>query len=194
MVPVWIIAEQWKPLNPPAEVRKLAELPRSPEKVLAASRALHVLEAKRYQPTKDTYCNIFTSDLADILGAPLPHKFDDGNPAGAHEMTANMMTVALRAGKYPGWKALGVLATGQAAAEAYALAGKVAIAIWKNPTGASGHVMHVVSPPVGKSGVYVTGAGRYCHDQCTLAQGFGGYSPQVEFFGFDDDAGAVAER
>lgn len=187
MTPAWVVDQQWIPLNPPAEVLKLGELPRAPDVLLKATRAVHVLEAKRYQPTpKSTFCNIVVSDIAQIIGAPLPHVLDDGSAAGAHEMTANMMTLALRAGLYPRWKTLGVLALGQEAAAAYAAAGKAAIAIWKNPTGASGHVMWVVPPPPGHSGVYVTGAGRSCHDQCTLAQGFGPYVPQVEFFGFDD--------
>lgn len=195
MTPVWIIEQQWRALDPPAEIRKLGELPRSAEKLLEASRVLLVKSAKRYQPTKLTFCNIYMADVLQILNARIDHLWDpdgDRGPLPAHETTANEIVLNLRASKYPGWEALGVLASGQLSAANYAALGLPAIAIWKNPSGASGHVMLVVPAPAGKSGLYLTGAGRFCHEQCTLAEGFGGYAPQVEFFGFRDGVPVAA--
>lgn len=187
-VPAWITEQQWKDLNPPAEVRQLGELPRSAEKLIAASLALMVKSAKRYAPTKVTWCNIYAADVLQILGAPLPHWFDLGDGKGRREMTANLITQGLRDGKFPGWEALGVLAKGQLAAANRAALGIPTVAVWKNPTGSSGHIVLVVPTPAGKSGVYVTGAGRHCVESCRLVDAFDKYTPHVEFFSYRDSA------
>jgi hypothetical protein len=46
-------------------------------------------------------------------------------------------------------------------------------------------VTPVVPTPAGKTGVYVSGAGRYCVEECPLAQAYGSHTPEVEFFGFN---------
>lgn len=192
MVPVWIVSEQWRPLNPPAEVRVLGAS-RSTANLLAATQALKVREARRYQPGGGvTWCNIYLADVLDILAAGIPHLWN------GHELRANDIVDGLRAGTFPGWSRV---ADGLSAANR-AATGLPTIAVWKNvlrgPDGkpvigkdgkeipkGPGHVMIVVPAPPGTSGVHVTGAGEACHEQCPLAAGFGSYAYQVEFYGHD---------
>jgi hypothetical protein len=83
-----------------------------------------------------------------------------------------------------------VLASGQLAAANYAAVGLPAFAGWKNPHG-PGHVAVVVPTPAGKTGVYVSGAGRQCVEECPLANAFGPHTPEAEFFGFTDRVAAA---
>lgn len=187
MSAAWIIDQQWTSLNPPAEVRALGSLPRSPEKLLAASRVLRVKLSRRYQPTKVTWCNIYVSDVLDILDAPLPHWFDpDGEgPLPAFEERANMMADGLAAGDFPGWAPVGRMleaSTREQAVVNRAAAGLPTVAVWRNPKG-TGHIVLVVPTPVGEHGIYVTGAGRVCVEQCPIAKAFGQYLPDVAFYG-----------
>jgi hypothetical protein len=182
MIPLWIVPEQYRELNPPAEVRVLATV-RSAANLLAASRSLFVTSAPRYAPLPDgrTWCNVFASDLAAILQAPLPHRFDLGDGQGTRELRANDMADGLRRNVFPGWSRVLV---GDAANRA--ALGLPTVAIWRNPRPAgAGHVVFVVPTPPGRTGIYVTGAGRACVDQCPIAQAFGGLVPQVEVYGHD---------
>lgn len=200
-VPPWVLSDAWRPLNPPAEIRKLGEPPRSPEKLLAITRALCVTIALRYQPdASGTKCNILTSDVLDIMRAPIRHWYDpDGDgPAPAHETTANEIVDNLHALKYPGWSKVGTVASSKAVVELASM-GKPTIATWKNTTPRKdsagrvltqsgkvlyrpGHVVIVVPTPKGKTGVYVTGAGAHCIEECPIEFAFGQYLPEVEFF------------
>lgn len=182
--PAWVVDEQWRELKPPAEVLRLGEAPRAPEKLLAATRALQVKIAKRYQPVTVTWCNIYLADVMQILRAPLPHWYDLQDGKGRREMRANDIVDGARARKFPGWESLGVLASGQLAASNHAALGLPTFAAWKNPSGGPGHVTPVVPTPAGEHGVYVSGAGRQCVEECPIAQAFGKYTPEVEFFGF----------
>lgn len=178
-IAAWILADQSKPLNPPPEVRALGDI-RSADNLLAASRALLVTLAKRYRPTVYTWCNVFLADVLAILRAPLPHVFDLGDGHGLRELRANDIVDGLRAGKFPGWSAvLSRLEPSNRAA-----LGLVTIAVWKNTTpGGHGHVALVVPTPAGKSGIYVTAAGRTCADQCPIGNQFG--TLPVEFYGYE---------
>jgi hypothetical protein len=202
--PPWIADAQWMQLNPPAEVLALGEMPRAPEKLLAVPKALNLLTAKRYAPIvlngviQSTYCNIFVSDATTVLRAPLPHKFDLGDKRGLRELNANEMVDGLRAGKFDGWSVVGTMASASAVIS-LAGSGWPCVAVWKNPQPKkdsagrvitvngvvqyhSGHVVLVVPPPAGKRGVYVSGAGARCVDQCLITDSFGIYTPQVEFY------------
>jgi hypothetical protein len=183
MTPVWVIDQQWKDLDPPAWVLAYGDAPRSPEKLLDATRSLQVKTSKRYAPTGVTFCNIYLSDVMQILKAPVPHWYDLSDGRGRREMRANDIVDGMRAGKFPGWSSLGVLASGQLAASNHAAVGLPAFAAWKNPKG-PGHVTPVVPTPPGKTGVYVSGAGRQCVEECPLAQAYGPHTPEVEFFGY----------
>jgi hypothetical protein len=204
--PLWIDPVQWRDLKPPAEVLKLGELPRAPEKILAATRALCVLTALRYQPVVDpkgrivsTWCNINTSDAMSILRAPLPHWYDLADGRGRREMQANDYWDGLRAMKFPGWSKLGTMASEKAVIE-WVAQGHPAVAVWKNTTprtdGAGrilvmngrpvlkpGHINPVVPTPAGRGGVHVTGAGGKCVQECPIQFSFGHHTPEVEFYG-----------
>lgn len=174
MVPAWIVPEQWKALTPPpSEVRTV----RSADNLLAATRALHVMEAKRYLPANgNTYCNIFMADATQLLGCSIAHRDAAGN-----ERTINQTILDLRAGKYDGWTKVTV-----SDAANRAQMGLPTVAVWLNPKG-HGHVAVLVPrPTAGTVGhVYVTGAGAACREQCTIEGQFGSLTSQVEFFGHD---------
>lgn len=178
MTPLWIVPEQWVELNPPAEVRKLGEV-RSPENLVAAAAALLVRSAKRYQPTTSlTWCNIFVSDLAAILRAPLPHRFDLGDGKGKREMRANDMALGLRARAFSGWGPVS-----EFEAQVLAQLGMPVVAAWRNARG-PGHIVFVVPRREGDaSGTYVTGAGRACVEHCPIQKVFPRLE-QVEFYGY----------
>lgn len=198
--PPWILDQPWLALTPPAEVLVLGELPRAPEKILAATRALHVTTARRYQPDikGGTKCNVALSDGCQILNAPLPHVFDIGDGQGKRELRANDIVDGLRALAFPGWSKLGTTAS-ESAVVANAGMGKPTIATWRNwqlqrvaqgavvtvngrKTYRPGHVVFVVPTPAGQSGIYVTGAGAHCIEECPIAMAFGPYLSEVEFW------------
>lgn len=174
MVPNWIVPEQWNALKPPPELVVTA---RSADNLLAATRALHVTEAKRYLPANgNTFCNIFMADATQLMGCSISHRDAAGN-----ERTINQTILDLRAGKYAGWYK--VAASDVANRAQFGLP---TVAVWLNPKG-HGHVSVAVPKPAnGVEGhIYVTGAGAACREQCTIEQQFGGYTPQVEYFGHD---------
>lgn len=178
MIPAWVVPQQWRELEPPAEVRRLGDV-RSAENLIAATLALHVKEAPRYTPTPAaTWCNVFLRDVLAILKAPIPMRFDFGDGRGVVETRANDIATGLKNGVWPGW-----LPVSEASAAFGASQGLPTVAVWRNPTGRAGHVVIVVPTPAGKSGVYVTGAGRQCLESCPIAQAFGPYVRQVEFYG-----------
>ena len=197
--PIWILDEQWRELKPPAEVLVLGELPRAPEKILGVTRALCVTHAPRYQPdASGTKCNINTSDVIQILQAPLPHWYDFGDGRGRRELTANDTIDALRAGKFPGWSKI----ADADAVIAWVALGKPAVVTWRNMTPKrnsaggvltlngviqyrSGHINPVVPTPIGRGGVHVTGAGATCVEEVPLAFSFGQYVRDVEFWGHE---------
>ncbi len=180
--PAWVVPQQWKPLKPPADVMALGKV-RSGANLLAATNALCVKEAARYAATAVTWCNIYFADALDILGAPIPHMFDpDGDgPLPSEELRANRIVELLRAKKFDGYYKVDsnplILAN-------RAACGLPTVAVWFNKSG-PGHVVLIVPTPTGKSGVYVTGAGRNNLQQEPIAKAFGSFLPNVEFFGHD---------
>lgn len=206
-VPPWILPDAWRSLTPPAIVLQLGEMPRAPEKLIAATRAVMVTVAPRYAPRPDgsTECNIALSDISQILNAPLPHVFDLGDGFGKRELRANDVVDGLRRSKFDGWQAAG---KGSSIGDSFAVItraslGLPTVAVWKNLSVVkdakgkplcdaqgriryhSGHVVYVVPTPPGAVGVYVTGAGAKCVQECPIVQAFGDLLPQVEFYGHD---------
>jgi hypothetical protein len=202
IVPAWVVADQAVVLKPPAEILLLGELPRAPEKILGATRALCVTTAKRYQADDaHTWCNVNTSDVMQILRAPLPHVYDLADGQGRRELRANDIVDGLRALKFPGWSKLGTMASAAAVVE-WVAQGRPAVATWKNMTPKkdsagrvltvngrvqyrSGHINPVVPTPKGSSGVHVTGAGAKCVQECPIVFSFGQYTGEVEFWGHE---------
>ena len=94
-----------------------------------------------------TYCNIFAWDVTSAMKAEIPHWiYSNGKPAnpgasGAKEINANATYNWLNSyGAAYGWKKVSA-----ADAQKRANSGYPTIAIWKNPSGGSGHVA-VVRP------------------------------------------------
>jgi hypothetical protein len=119
---------------------------RSTDLLMRVIRQFNVVSNPRYTPANGlTYCNIFAWDVTSALGAEIPHwTYSNGDIAapfatGASEMTANAtVTWLANNGARYGWTKVTA-----SQAQTNANQGKPAIAIWKNPTGASGHVAAV---------------------------------------------------
>lgn len=206
MIPPWVVADLSVELTPPAHVRKLGDV-RSAENTLLITRALlgisdaqgdvwirravpDVVIPQRYRPEAvGTKCNIFSSDVMQLLKAPLPHWWWTNRAAPAQWMSANDMTQALRRDLYPGWSRIEPSRLDTPSIPERAALGMPTVATWFNPgkrkdgTSLPGHIVVVVPTPAGRSGIYVTGAGRTCVDQCPLAQAFGSHVSEVEFWG-----------
>lgn len=205
--PAWINPDQRFALNPPAEVYKLGELPRAPDKLLAIAAALHFPDADRYRPGTGggrTWCNLATIDFMAIARRPIPRM-----ARGAY-LRANDLADMLEAGQISGWRATGTIASAPAVI-ALANAGIPQIAVWKNPTPEldsdgqpiydaqgkpvlqAGHVMPVVPGPALKvalpaqlSGVFVSGAGAICVHKVPIERCFGRHTSEVKFYASDE--------
>lgn len=192
MTPIWVNPNQGVVLNPPAEVMRLGDQ-RSAENLIAAALALHVEEAKRYQPTVVTFCNIFAADWCQILKAPLPHVFDLGDGKGKREVRANDLFDALSAkpSKFPGWTETGTIASALAVKNLAAV-GIPQVAIWKNPIpGHPGHIVGIIPKPPGKidkpgfSGIWCAAAGAHCSNGCPIEEQYGHLLNSTKFFAFN---------
>lgn len=108
----------------------------------------NVANNSRYkQRNGKTYCNIFAWDIMTAMKVQLPHWINSNNvPAepyssGAKELNANATYNWLNNyGEKYGWRKVSAYDAQQRANSGYPT-----IAIWKNPTGGSGHVM-VIRP------------------------------------------------
>lgn len=187
-VPPWINPDQRYPLNPPAIVLKLGELPRSADKTLAIAAALRFPDAPRYKPGTgggETWCNLATVDFCAIARAPLPRMLN-GNYIRANEFAALFKSGDV----FPGWSATGSIASASAVI-ALAAEGRPQIAVYQAPSG-SGHIMPVVyGPPDAKlppsfSGVFVSGAGAYCAHRVPIEKCFGKYTAEVQFYAYHE--------
>lgn len=109
----------------------------------------------KYRPnqkgTGDTYCNLYVADVTKALNAPVPRRInaDTGEPitgdipkqTRVSYLNANRMNNWLNShGRKYGW-----IEVDPPTAQKMANNGNVAVATWKNPSGASGHIQ-VVSP------------------------------------------------
>lgn len=182
MTPTWVNPKQWKSLTPPPEVMALGAV-RSADNLLKMAASLDVLNAERYRATAVTWCNIYLADFCHIANAPIPHLFDpDGDgPLPFEELRANRIVELLRAKKFGGFYS--VEGNPLTIANRSAM-GLITVAVAFNSKG-PGHVMAVVPTPAGKTGVYVSGAGRNNLHQEPIAKGFGSLLKGVEYFGHD---------
>lgn len=134
----------------------------------------------RYQRTQSaTYCNIFVWDCTRALGCEIPHWLLSSAPAssstpGAYEINTNATYNWLNAyGSRYGWRQVSAYE-----AQRRANAGYPAIAIWKNPTGQSGHIA-MVRPEGGgyaysaERGAVIAQAGAANYNRATVSLGFG---------------------
>lgn len=145
---------------------------RSPAKLWQVIRQFTVTTAERYvRGARVTWCNIFATDVIEAMGVIAPRHWSDPDtgaptPLGVgDELSANLMfDWYAQHGADFGWRKVDA-----PAARLYALAGKLAVAIWRNPkrrAGAlptdkdqheSGHVSIVV--PDEAAELYVAQAG-----------------------------------
>lgn len=112
----------------------------------------------------ETFCNVFTCDVAEALGVELPR-------ARANSL---LMWLASDAGRAAGWQHVEA-GTAQRAADA----GAFAVACYFNRNGGPGHVA-VLAPSMGEAGVWVSNVGATNFLRGPLSSGFG--VAQVEFF------------
>jgi hypothetical protein len=147
-----IPAEQWKPV----ELDLIFDASsRDPNTLLLAVTQFGVETHPRYQPLRNpatgalrqTWCNVYLWDVTRALDCEIPHWIDhDGEPCEmgqGTETTANAVCDWLQTlGPQFGW-----VLTDHAGAVDYANQGMPAVVVWKNPTGASGHVAVVLPSP-----------------------------------------------
>lgn len=127
----------------------------------------------------DTFCNIHSTDVSWALDAPIPHLVDMADrplfarQPGDRELSANATSEWLRKnGKAYGWEKV----TAQVA-QLHNLAGGPAFAVWRNPTGKSGHIAPLRPTPTGKpQRIQNVGAVNFRDDVLTRA--FGAYVPE----------------
>ena len=134
----------------------------------------------RYKRTSSaTYCNIFAWDVTSALNAEIPHWIKNNAPAepgasGAHELTANATYNWLRdyGGGY-GWYTVSAKQ-----AQERANSGYPTVAVWKNPTGKSGHIAVVRPEGSGyyyssSKGPVIAQAGGSNYNRTNVSTGFG---------------------
>lgn len=164
--PTWLDVQPWRPVRAP-----LCNAPgeRSPEALRAVVAQFQVERAPRYASRGGlTYCNIFAWDVSTALHAEIPHWLD--NPR--RELTANLTLGWLEAA--PDWHEVT-----EDVARANADRGAPSVAIWRNPTGRSGHIAILVPSVFGST--MIAQAGRSNFSAGPLRSGFGNVAP-IRFF------------
>lgn len=131
-----------------------------------------------------TYCNIFVWDVTRAMGCELPHWLDaHGRPAqpfapGAYEVNINGGVDWMK--KYGvaqhGWQKLT-----DVQAQAYANAGQMALALWKNPSGGHGHTAVVRPGTLTARGPAAAQAGSRNFNMGHIKDGFGNLA--VQYYG-----------
>lgn len=104
----------------------------------------------------ETFCNVFTADVAEAMGVLLPRK-------RANEQIAWLAG----AGVTEKWELVPAHA-----AKACADQGMLAIATWYNRNGPTGHVAPL-EPSMGRPGVWIANVGAINFLRGTVEQGFG---------------------
>lgn len=170
--PLWLHDDPSRPLNAP-----LTNTPdkRSPMALKEVVAQFDVESAPRYRVRditgdgkKETFCNIYVSDVTRALFAEIPHEWE------GKYLNVRAMAAWLRKGlgawrREESWRA-------QFAADS----GRPAVALYDPPpTVAHGHIA-VLVPCDGDPGVWVSQAGARNYARCPLPVGFG--TDAVEFW------------
>lgn len=135
----------------------------------------------RYKRDSYTYCNIFAWDVMSAMNVTLPHWLNNNAPAdstkqgqGAYPIRVNETCVWMNnyATKY-GWRKVDATE-----AQSRANSGFPTIAIWKNPSGDSGHIAVVRPEGDGYSyssnkGPVIAQAGKHNYSRANVSGGFG---------------------
>lgn len=107
----------------------------------------------------ETWCNLFAQDICEAMGVVLPRN-----------MLANDLVRWLSssvAARELGWEPVG-----EHTAQRMADEGQLALAVWYNRNGGSGHLA-VLVPSLGEPGTWCAQAGRSNFTRGPLASGFG---------------------
>lgn len=148
---------------------------RSPQMLDEVVDQFDVESAARYRPRdvtgdgkKETWCNLYVSDLTAALCAPVPHWL------GGKWQTVVDNVKWLRAG-YNGWRP-----TSSVEAQKAADAGYPAVAAWEPIGDTHGHIALLV-PSHGHGGVWLTQAGARCYRRAPVLACFGSREPLLWF-------------
>jgi hypothetical protein len=117
---------------------------------------------------KETFCNIFVSDVTNTLWAEIPHKLN----GEWQDVTANAKW--LRAGN-GGWRV-----AQPSEAQTAANNGQPAVVVWVSHDGGHGHIA-MLRPSLGRGGIWISQAGARRYRDVPLQVGFAGLAP-LEFF------------
>lgn len=167
---------RWKPV-----LNTITSTPgaRSAASLLDVIRQFSVEHEPRYlRDALSTYCNIFAIDVISAGGIVAPRHWSDpatGTPTPigtGTELSANKLFDWFKSfGGAFGWRNVDAQT-----ARLYALAGKFAVAIWRNPNPQhSGHVA-IVRPDTSPD-IYVAQAGAVNSERMLLSRAFPGLTP-----------------
>lgn len=163
---------------------------RSPSQLQAVVAQFDVEHHPRYRSREGkTFCSTFAWDVSRAMGCELPKDYgltetvtrvDSTAPRDVvvkHERTINELIDWLHSGASinVGWRLCN-----EATAVAAAAAGKLALVLWKNPKGPTGHVAVVMPTPAGETGTRIAQAGAKCFSFGPLHDGFPAILP-LEF-------------
>jgi hypothetical protein len=169
----WLDPNIAQPLSAP-----LASMPgsRSAELLRQVVDQFDVEHAERYRVRdidgngkRDTFCNIFASDVTRALFAEVPHQWQ-----GAWQ-NVHAMADWIRAGLGK-WKACAPWLAQVAADQ-----GHPALAIYDPALTSKGHIA-VLVPSEGRPGVWIAQAGARNYRRAPLLAGFGVYASETQFF------------
>jgi len=154
--------------NGPAPIQSFVSN-RSPERLRDVIAQFSLVTAPRYQKrdvtgdgVDETFCNFAARDISEAMNAPLPqgYRANDLEP-----------WLGSKLGAAAGWERVD-----EHTAQLVANEGKLALAIWRNPTGRSGHIA-VLVPDGGEPGTWIAQAGASNFERGKLSRGFGNLQP-----------------
>lgn len=150
--------------------RTLAEMELE-RKHLKGDALREALAALDRRGAKLTTCNVFASDVAAALCAPIPHQL------GGKWQDVRDNAKWLRAG-YNGWRPC-VDHEAQRAANL----GFPAVVVWV-PAEGTGHIAFF-TPSHGSSGLWICQSGARNYRRCPLMAGFGAHTTELQFYTHD---------
>lgn len=146
---------------------------RSPAILRAVVAQLDPAGNPRYQPGGPgvTWCNILLWDVTRALGCEVPHWLDE--PRRELNVNGTLDWLELT-GPEAGWREVD-----ERDAARRSSAGYPVVALWRNPSGAHGHVAVLLPARAGE--LRIAQAGRHCLYDAPLREGFGAVQP-IRFF------------
>ena len=169
----WLSPDISKAIYPP---KPNTPLHRSAVNLRACIDQFDVEHAERYRVRdvdgdgiKETFCNIFVSDVTRAMWADIPHRIN-GKWQLVHDNAS-----WLKAGT-DGWHHC----SGEEA-QAVADLGRPAVAVYDPADIKHGHIAMIV-PSEGAHGIWIAQAGARNYRRAPIAMGFGAFAPECFFF------------